>query len=173
MERAQFLLDLALKQRDEGASFRLMLYAVYSCRGMFELMFEAADKQEVKGLTRDALETQISPTVLFYALIERIRIHDFHRFRIVPPNPKLSQLMVGGPIKLRAQKGSAVVTVSSGGASTKTTGGSHVSLQRPLLCQDGNFFDEESGKYVTLDQVLSAFLAKTSDVVVTFEKLMS
>src|SRR5262245_43513705 len=83
-ERAQFLLGLARVQREGKASYRLMLAAVYSCRGMIELMLEAAEKQEANGLSRDALEDRISPMVPYYALIERIRIHDFHRFGIAP-----------------------------------------------------------------------------------------
>jgi hypothetical protein len=50
LERAQFLLDLAVKEKDAKAAYRLMLAAVYSCRALTELILEAAEKQEVKHL---------------------------------------------------------------------------------------------------------------------------
>jgi hypothetical protein len=150
-----------------------MLAAIYSCRGMTELMLEAAEKQEARGLSRDALEDQISPTVPYYTLIECIRIHDFHRFGIAPPDPSLTEIMVGGPMRLMAQKGSAAVVVVDGQLLVKTTGGSQVRLQRPLLCRDGEFFDEQSAKYVKLEEILTAFMARAPAVVSEFEKLVS
>jgi len=151
---------------------------VYSCRAITELMLEAAEMQEVKNLkdpdpkvSRDALEAQLSPKLPYYALIERIRIHDFHRFGLVPPDPNLKQIMFRGPMKLTAQKGAVAVSVTAQGPQMSTTGGSQVRLQRPLLSQDGEFFDDGSSKYVKLDEVLKAFLEKAPDVVSEFEKL--
>lgn len=150
LERAQFLLDLAVKEKDAKAAYRLMLAAVYSCRALTELMFEAAEKQEVKHLNdpnpkvnRDTLEGQISGKLPYYTLVERIRIHDFHRFGLVPPDPNLKQVMFGGPMKLMAQKGAAAVAVTAQGPRASTTGNSQVQFQRPLLVQDGEFFDDD------------------------------
>jgi len=172
LERVQLLFDLARAHSDENARYRLMLAAIYSCRGMTELMLEAAEKQEAKGLSRGALEDKISPMVPYYTLIEYIRIHDFHRFGIAPPDPSLTQVMVGGPMKLMARKGSAAVVVAEGQLLVKTTGGSQVRLQRPLLCRDGEYFDAQSSKYVKLEEILSAFVARAPAVVSQFEKLL-
>jgi hypothetical protein len=140
---------------------------------MTEIMLEAAEKQEATGLTRGALENILSSILPYYALIERIRIHDFHRFGITPPNPKLAQTMLGGPIKVTGQKGSAMVAVTDQGLVTKTTGASQVQLQRPLLNADGEFFDDQSQGYVKLEDVLSAFLTRGPSVIVEFEGLIS
>jgi hypothetical protein len=173
LERAQLLFDLGRKQEDAKASFRLMLAAIYSCRAMTELMLEAADKQETNaGEDRRTVEERISRLVPYYALIERIRIHDFHRFGIVPPDPKSESLMFGGPMKLTAKKGIAVVTVSEQGPAISTTGGSQAHLQRPLLCRGGKFFDDETANYVELEDILDSFVAKAAAAITEFQKLL-
>jgi hypothetical protein len=85
LERVNMFLGVALAQTNPAVRFRLSIAAVYSCRAISELMLTAAEKQEVKTFcgsddkaNRDALEQ-------FYYLIERIRIHDFHRFGLTSP----------------------------------------------------------------------------------------
>lgn len=176
LERAQFLFHLCVEIKEPKASYRLMLAAVYSCRAITELMLEAAEKQEVKNLsepnaytTRDALESQIALKLPYYELIERIRIHDFHRFGLIPPDPNYMQIMLGGPIKLMTQKGASVIKVSDKGLIVSTSGSSQVKLKRPLLIQDGEFFDDDSSGYVKLEVILKSFLSKAIDVVNEFE----
>ena len=178
LQRAQFFLNLMKKEKDLSSAHRFMLAAVYSCRAIADLMLEAAEKQEIKNLNdpdpkknRAVLESRISTKLPYYDLLERIRIHDFHRFGLVPPDPKLKATMFGGPIKLTAQKGGATVLVTDQGPKILTTGGSHVKLQRPLLTQGSEFFDDDSAKFVKLDEVLKAFLEKAPGVVSEFEKL--
>jgi hypothetical protein len=175
LERAQFLFDTAQGESDPKAVFRLMLAAVYSCRAITELMLEAAGKQEVNSpddptvkLTRTELEALVSAKLPFYALIERIRIHDFHRFGLVPPDPTKRELMLGGTVKLLAQGGGAAYAIASNGPHTSVTGPSKVQPQRPLLVDDGLFFDDESSKYVTLSAVVEQFLVKAGDVISEF-----
>ena len=180
LERAQFFSDLSRQQKDAKSSYRLKLAAVYSCRAIAELMFEAAEKSEVKGFNdhdqktnRKALKDQISRTLPFYTLLEHIRIHDFHRFGILPPDPAVIQVMLGGPLKLTAHKGSAAVSITAQGVQIQTTGGSRVKPQRHLLNQDGAFFDERSSEYVSLDRILQDFLREAPDVISEFEKLVT
>lgn len=180
LERAQFFLDLTKNEKDLKSAHRFMLAAVYSCRAIADLMLEAAEKQEIKSLSdsdskknRAAFESQISTNLPYYDLLERIRIHDFHRFGLVPPDPKFSVTMFGGPIKLTAQKGAAAVLVTGQGPTVSTTGSSHVKFQRPLLTQESEFFDDDSAKFVKLEEVLGAFLKKAPDVVSEFEKLVA
>ena len=177
LQRAYFFVDLARLQEDAKSSFRLKLAAVYSCRAIADLMLGAAEKQQVKGLSdpnpsvnRKALEDQISSKFPFYDLLERVRIHDFHRFGILPPEPGVRQVMIGGPFKLTAQKGSAAVFITEQGIKAPTTGASKVEQQRPLVNQDGAFFDEQSSEYVDLDKLLEAFLREAPDIISEFEK---
>jgi hypothetical protein len=51
-----------------------------------------------------------------------------------------------------------------------TTGGSKATMQRPLLNEDGAFFDDHLSKYVSLDEVLDSFLSKAPDTISEFEK---
>ncbi len=180
LERAMFLFGLSENEKDIKARYRLMLAAIYSCRAITELMLEAAEKQGIKNLkdpdakvNRKTLESQLSPELPYYPLIEKIRIHDFHRFGLVPPDPGFVQMQFGGPIKLTAQKGAASIVVTAAGPQECTTGGSKVELQRPLLIQDDQFFDDNSSTYVKLEDVLKSFLAKAPDVVSYFEKLVA
>ena len=175
-QRAMFLLDLARHQDDPKSSFRLMLSAVYSCRAITEIMLETAEKGQVAGLddsdpkkNRTSLEAQISGSLPYYLLLERIRIHDFHRFGISPPDPTQHEMMLAGPVKLVADKGAAAMSAGKEGIKKSETGNSKVKLQRPLLRQNGMFFDKESTSQVTLDMVLDAFLAEVPKVIPTFE----
>lgn len=178
--RVRLLFSLAQKDMDDANQFRLMVTAIYSCRAIIELMLEAAEKQELKSLkdpdpkrNRDDFEDQVAPKIPFYYLIERIRIHDFHRFGIAPPDLKYRELTFGGPMKLVAQKGTAAVSITPQGVMVDTTGGSRVKFQRPLLIQDGQFFDEEEQRFVTLEEVLRAFLDKAPAAVAEFERSMA
>jgi len=180
LERAQFFLDLAKKEKDLKSAYRFMLAAVYSCRALADLMLEAAEKQEIKRLTdpnpkknRAVFESEILTKLPYYDLLERIRIHDFHRFGLVPPDPKFKVTMLGGPMKLTAKKGVAAISATGQGPKVSTTGGSHVQFQRPLLTEDSKFFDDDSAKFVKLEEVLAAFLGKATDVVSEFEKLVA
>jgi hypothetical protein len=180
LERAKFFFKLCEAQEDSVATYRLMLAAIYSCRAMTELMLEAAEKQEIRTLAdpnpktnRDALEKIIAPEVPYYDLIERIRIHDFHRFGLQSPDPNRREVMFGGPIKLSASKGGASLALAPSGPQVMTTGGSTVQMKRTLLQTDGAFFDENSSAYVALREVLKAFLEKGDHVIGKFQQLLA
>jgi len=177
LERARFFVSLAREQKQTEAAYRLRLAAVYSCRAIADLMLEAAEKQEVKAFTdpdpkvnRKNLENDISKKLPFYSLLEHIRIHDFHRFGITPPDPAVRKVMLGGPVKLTAQKGMVAMRITPKGVEVVTTGGSKATMQRPLLNEDGAFFDDQLSKYVSLDEVLDSFLSKAPDTISEFEK---
>lgn len=171
-------LRLALGQSAVDA-FRLRLGAAYSCRAIADLMLTAAQMGEVKDLTdrnenknRADMEHRIRPLLPFYDLLERVRIHDFHRFGIMPPDPGRQTLMLGGRIKLTAQKGIAAVSIA-GGLKTTKTGASSVKLQRPLLNVDGHFFDDALGSYVALEYVIDEFLRAVPAAIEQFERWSS
>lgn len=177
LERARLLVSLAREQRQPECAYRLRLAAVYSCRAIADLMLEAAEKQEVKALrdpdpktNRKKLEEEIAKTLPFYTLIEHIRIHDFHRFGITPPDPAVCKVMVGGPAQLTAQKGMVAMRITSKGIEVVTSGNSKATMQRPLLNEDGAFFDDQSSKYVALEEIVDTFLSKAPDTISQFEK---
>jgi hypothetical protein len=175
--RATLLRDLAEQQSAKDA-YRLRLAAISSCRAVIEIMLEAAKKGEVKGLDSTneqesyrAFEPVIEPWFPYYDLIERIRLHDFHRFGIQPPDDRVVSMFIGGPIKLIAQRGTASYSVTAEGPVGSTNGNSMVRPQRALLIQDGMFFDEESSTYVDPKDRLSAFLQETPNAITKFESL--
>ena len=180
LERARFFVALAREQKRAEAAYRLRLAAVYSCRAIADLMMEAAEKQEVKALSdpdpkvnRKKLEDDISKRFHYYALLEHIRIHDFHRFGIAPPDPAFRKVMLGGPVKLTAQKGMVAMRITSKGVEVVTSGSSKATMQRPLLNEDGAFFDNQLSKYVALEEIVDTFLSKAPDAISEFEKRMA
>ena len=171
-KRVDFFTNLAKSKNDLNASYRFALAAIYSCRAITELMLEAADKQVVK-MDRVALENLISPKIPFYFLIERIRIHDFHRYGLPPPDPNVFQMSFGGPIKLTAQNGLASISPGHQGIQQTTTGNSSIKLQRPLLVRNGEFFDDDSNRFVSLHQILETFLVKCPKIIKEFDGLVA
>ena len=176
--RAKWLLKLALRTKKRSRRFRLLILAMYPARGVAELMLEAAEKQELKAFhnadpkqSREAFEDRIVPKLPFYRLIEKLRIHDFHRFGCVPPNPRIREFFFGGPMKLVARKGRAVLTGTQAGPKIITTGKSTFKDQRSLCNTDGHFFDAESGKFHPLEEILSSFLEAVPAVITDFERL--
>ncbi len=105
--RVRFFHTLAGTCSDPAGKFRVLLAGIYSARAVIELIFEATDKGQLSR-TREDLKAQLEKQIPWYDLIERIRIHDFHRFGLVPPDPRLEVMIQRGPVKLRARKGVAV-----------------------------------------------------------------
>lgn len=168
-ERMKLLFGLAKATEDSVTKFRLMVASIYSARAIVELHYEAVDKDQL-ATTREALKTTLKSKLPWFDLIERIRIHDFHRFGVIPPDPRLKVLFQGGPIKLRAQKGAAIYSIPADGPKITVTGDSKIDEQRPLLCKDGAFFDDDKRQFVTLEQIFSDFLAAVPTVIDEFEK---
>lgn len=174
-ERAHFLCTLTIETSEDTARYRLLMAALYSCRAIVEIMLESAKEQELQSFrnangqeSRKALESCIRPNFPYYSLIERIRIHDFHRFGLPPSNHDLHETFVGGRIKLTAQGGAASLTVAHG-LEVTATGRSKVELQRPLIRSDEKFFDDETAKFVSLDEILTSFLAAAPEAIRNFE----
>ena len=172
LARAEFLLDISHSVPDAIARYRLQLSAIYSCRAVVELMLEAAEKQQVASQStpalrwdRKELEDYVSPKLAFYSLIERIRIHDFHRFGLLPPDPAKQQAFLGGPVKLMVQRGGAALAIGENGPIQSTSGDSQKKAQRPLLTRDDEFYDEDSSSYVSLEAIIEQFIRSANPVV--------
>ena len=168
-ERIGLFLDLAGKTADDIVSFRLMMAGIYSARAIIELIFEAVDKKQLPT-TREELKKALPSKLPWFNLIERIRIHDFHRFGLTPPSPHMTMTFQGGPVNLHARKGAATYTIRAEGPKAITSGDSSVDEQRPLLWNDDGFFDDDTKQYVTLKQILSDFLKAVPAVMAQFEK---
>ena len=161
-------------------AYRLEIAAIYSCRALADIMITAAEKQEVRGFqnanekqSKTDFEAHIAPRLTYYELVARIRIHDFHRFGIRPPSETFLETFYGGPIELIAQSGGAVLqTLTPNGPKVETSGGGRIKPGRALIQWDGKFFDDGSCQYLTLEQVLDAFLSSAQNVIAEFETLL-
>jgi hypothetical protein len=149
--------------------FRFLMAGVYSARAVVELMLEAADKEQVAA-TRKDLEDSVRAKLPWYELIEKIRIHDFHRFGLVPTDPNTKTTFLGGPIKLQAQGGVVAYTIDAGRPEVHITGASSTKECRPLLSADGLFYDEGTGGNVALMTVLRDWAEAAPAVIEEFEK---
>ena len=168
-ERIQTFLELARTLKDPAVSFRLHVACIYFARAIIELIFEAADKKQI-SLSREQLKKTLPDKLRWYNLMERIRIHDFHRFGIVPPNSDVKIFFQGGPVKLKAKNGTSTYSILPTGPKIETTGNSSVKEQRPLISDDGRFFDEDTKKSVTLENLLNDFLLDVPKVIKELEQ---
>jgi hypothetical protein len=174
--RAKRFVRLAYRCRKPVAKFTNLIAAVYPARAIVELMLEAAEKQELKPFqnktdakeSRRKFEEEFTPKLPYHYLLEKIRIHDFHRFGCLPPSQKYQSIFAGGPIKLTARNGIAALLLPAEGPKYIKTGKSLVKEQRPLYTKNGLFYDEESGKYVPLDKILDDFLSAVPGVIEYF-----
>ena len=142
-------------------------------------MLEAAEQQELRHYkssnpkeSRERYEHTLLP-LAHYALIERMRIHDFHRFGLLPPDPNFSSVFIGGPIRATAQPGAAQIALEGSGLKVSITGNSRVNLQRPLVEQDGMFLDEDLGQLVAPGAIADAFLREMAANLEEFERQLS
>lgn len=179
-KRAERFMRLSRRCKQPTNRFTNLIAAVYPTRAIVELMLEAADLQELKSfssknakMNRKDLEEMLIPKLPHYYLIEKIRIHDFHRFGCIPPSPQYRRMSYGGPVKLTANKGSATLRVTSKGPELILTGNSSVKEQRPLCMDEGHFLDDESGNFLSLDKILEDFLKEVPSVIACFENLLA
>ena len=176
--RARRFLQLARLCKKQESRFRYLIAAVYPARPITELMLESASRQELHAFkskdsqkSRKDFEQVLEPKLPHYSLIERIRIHDFHRFGCIPPDSTSSEIFVGGPIRLVAKKGTSAVVISPKGPRLFQTGSSSAKGQRSLCAGDGLFFDEESEQYLSLEEILQEYLNAIPKVIAELESL--
>ena len=169
--RIKRFINNAKRAKKSETKFRNMIAAVYPARAIAELIFESAEKGLVQK-TRDEIKSWLEKEVPFFSLVEKIRIHDFHRFGCLPPNPKVISSFIGGPVKLKASSGYAHVNVSLKEEVMTTSGGSAVQKHRPLYNHDGHFFDESSGKYINLGKIIEDYAKTLPSIISKFEKMM-
>ena len=135
-------------------------------------MYECANKNLINQSRQD-LKTWFENEISFFLLIEKIRIHDFHRFGCLPPSNKYITSFIGGPIKLTASSGYAGMQISSKGEAISTSGNSSINKQRPLYNNDGLFYDESSDSYIKLEYILEEYTKSLENIVSKFKKLIT
>ena len=177
-DRAYWFCAHARRTTDARPKLWLHLAAVYSARACVEIMLEAAERQELCGFdtegdkaNRAKFENHIKTRLPRYQLLESIRIHDFHRFGLVPPIPGMHMETQQGPVKLAASQGIAVYQVGPDGPVQHVTGNSRIKEQRPLLIRNGTYFDDETREFLALEQVLGEFLTALRPVIEEFAKI--
>jgi hypothetical protein len=178
VDRAKWFLQLARATSEPVGRFRLLIAATYSARALVEVMLEAAERQELTAYcnvtpkqARDDFESEIERVLPHFHLIERIRIHDFHRFGCLPPDPQVKTAFTGGTIKVGGGKGSAEIRLTAEGPRVTTSGQARVEQQRPLHQVGENFFDD-SGRWVGLECVLDDYLACAPQAIDMFERAL-
>jgi hypothetical protein len=176
-QRAVLFYNTAKGAPEIKSQFRVLMAAVYSCRAIYELIFEhardpkwSADKVGEMSINRDELKAIFEAKVRHFALVERLRIHDFHRHGIQAPIPGWNVQRGAGPIKLKANKGAAYLTQTANGPERIVTGNSKIEEQRSLFEDNGRFFDEKTEEYVELHRIVSDYLTDISDAVEESEK---
>jgi hypothetical protein len=97
---------LSLVASASPVKFRLGIAAIYFARGAVELMLETALDQELKAyknddpnVSRESFEGELKRRFSLYNLVERIRIHDFHRMACLSPESKIRKMMYSDPKK--------------------------------------------------------------------------
>ncbi|HCK99056.1 MAG TPA: hypothetical protein DHW42_02980 [Candidatus Marinimicrobia bacterium] len=80
---------LAQRCKKQSTKFFNLIAAIYPSRAIVEIMLESALNQELKIFqnsdpkkSRKDFEEKLVQKLPYYYLIEKIRIHDFHRFLV-------------------------------------------------------------------------------------------
>lgn len=177
--RANKYMKLAKRCKNIESRYRNLITAIYPARAIVEIMLESVENEDIESFKSGApkkdradFENKISAMLPYYYLVEKLRIHDFHRFGIIPPNPRLRQVSFGGKIKLVAQSGGANIQVKPNGLEKTITGKSSIIDQRGLLNINGLLQDEETGKMVSLEHILNCYIKAVPSVIKFYESML-
>lgn len=165
-ERAKLFLREAQETADPVDRFRRLIASLYFSRAIVEIMLEAAVMEVVK-VGRDDLDQRLERILPGYLLIEKVRIHDFHRFGVIP----IPGISMGGLIRIQARGGHASLVLGPNGPEISTSGQSRVIQQRALCMEGDRVFDDESGRYMTLEELLTPYLEAVPRAIDEFRSL--
>ena|SRR5438093_8379266 len=124
-------------------------------------------KMEVVKISRDDLERRLIELLPGYMLLEKLRIHDFHRFGALPRQG----WFMGGMLRLKVQGGHAAISHGADGPETSKSRNSMVIGHRPLHMEGDRVFDEEADQYVTIDSVLARYLEAIPQAIAAYRSL--
>ena len=165
-ERAKLFFNEAIQSTDKLDKFRRFVAAIYFANAIAEIMVDAAKYKEIK-VAEDELKKILAEKLPYCSLLRDLRLHDFHRVCLL----ERPGTFVKGPIKLIACKGMVQVQYTAKGPVVTTTGDSQFQDQRSLIMQDDKVFDKEQGVYVSLQEVLSKYLAAVPEAIEKFRSL--
>jgi len=166
--RAQMHLSEALASSDPTARFRKFIAAMYPGRAAVEIMREAATQGELT-VDCDELDKRIGAVLPGHTLIQKIRLHDFHRFGVMPR----PATFVGGPMRLKSSKGGvARVQFPPAGPQITKRGNADVVLNRPLQTDGDRAFDDASCEWVHIDQAIREYVETLPAALEIFEGLL-
>lgn len=163
VQRAEFFLAQAGSSSDARHKHWYLVASVYFARAAVEIILEATDN----AVAREQVESALAEKLPNYSLMERIRIHDFHRFGLL----QRAGTFLGGAVKLTANRGSVEIALPDSGLTTTVTGWSAVRKQRPLLTRGDEVFDDDGKKWLRLEFVVSEFVAALPRAVDFLEEL--
>ena len=136
---------------------RFLMCAVYPAVAIAELMIQNP-KRENAG-EKEALEARLDEIVPYHRLLQNVRVHDFHRITVEPPQPGRVTFTSSGPFTLTARQGGSAVMAGVGPDRVlKTTKNSSIKQDRPLDIKDGLIWDDSQEKWIDLFDALVAYL---------------
>ena len=165
--RAQMHLSEALASSDPTTRFRKLIAAVYPGRAAIEIMRVAATQGELT-VNLDDLDERVGAVLPRHELIHLIRLHDFHRFGVMPR----PGVLVGGPMRLKSSKrGVAQVQFLPSGPQITKSGNANVILNRPLQTDADRVFDDASSEWVPIEQAIREYVEGLPAALAIFEGL--
>ena len=165
-ERAQLFLRQALTMPDSPDRFRHLIASAYFARAIVQLMLDARKEGELKVGQKD-LEQMLETNLPGCSLIRRIRIHDFHRFGL----PEQEGMFLSGPIRLTAENGCAVISLTRNGIEETCTGASRIEPKDSPVIAGDKVRDDETETWVPLADLLRDYLAAVPGAIRAFEHL--
>lgn len=165
-ERAKLFFNEALQSTEKLDRFRRFVAAIYFANAISNIMLDAAKYKEIK-VTEGELKKMLEEKLPYCELMIKLRIHDFHRVCLL----ERPGMFIKGPIELKASKGMVKLQETAQGPIVTKTGNSEFKEQRPLRMKGDKVFDEEQGKYIPLQKVLSDYLDAVPEAIKEFRKL--
>lgn len=158
VRRVELLLTIAQQASTNPViRHRLLVVAVYPAAAIAHLMIDNPTK--VNSGEEEVLKKELEDTVRFYRLVMKVRLHDFHRTTVMPPIAGRETMRSAGPFRLTSRQG-GVAQMQGIGPDKKliTTRNSSIKQDRPLETMDGQVWDDSSGNWFDLFDVLRAYL---------------
>ena len=158
VRRVELLLTIAQQaSTDPVMRHRLLVVAIYPAAAIAQLMIDNPTK--VNAGEDDVLKEQLDDSVEYYRLVMKVRLHDFHRTTVMPPTPGRKTMSSSGPFRLTSRQG-GVAQIQGVGPDKKLikTRNSSIKQDRPLETMDGQVWDDSSGDWVDLFDVLQTYL---------------
>jgi len=169
--RARTLLDGALACTDRTSRFDKLVSAIEPAVGIPEQITQARQGRfrEIR-IGKSELRRHLIGELPHLELLEKLRIHDFHRAGLTAP---AGTTTIHGEIRLEARGPGGFaqhgLTWPDNKPITRHSAGGSVTLDNKMVYQhEDTFLDETMGQYFSLEVLLSEFLEKAPVVIEWF-----